>query len=142
MYNKVSQCFKTTGSDHSVYLFIYYVISVLNSLYQTLLQQYYQTLLSEVQLDIVTAVLLYIVTAVLLNIVYCNYTLDNDVTMINIYTGSPNTHGNLVTTFTLLNIVIEFDAILGDLRPSDIRFIRSMVQPIYNFYISVEPQVQ
>ena len=34
------------------------------------------------------------------------------------------------------------DAILGDLRPSDIRFIRSMVQPIYNFYISVEPKVR
>ena len=31
------------------------------------------------------------------------------------------------------------DAILGALLPFDIPFIRSMVQPIYNIYISVEP---
>ena len=31
------------------------------------------------------------------------------------------------------------DAILGNLRTSDIGFIRLMVRPIYNFYISVEP---
>ena len=40
----------------------------------------------------------------------------------------------------IYNMFIDYmDAILGDLRPSNIWFIRSMVQPIFNFYISVEP---